>query len=71
MVCLSVGDQLADTGCKLRPGIIHRLDRDTSGLILVAKNDKVAVDLQYQFKSRKVKKFIWLFMETHLITLES
>jgi len=55
------GSQLADTGCNLRPGIVHRLDKDTTGLILIAKNDKVAVDLIDQFKSRKVKKVYLAF----------
>ena len=39
-----------------RPGIVHRLDGDTSGLIVVAKNDAAMRDLQTQFKSRRVKK---------------
>ncbi len=55
------GSQLADTGCKLRPGIIHRLDKDTTGLILVAKTDEIAVELIEQFKTRKVKKVYLAF----------
>lgn len=39
-----------------RPGIVHRLDRDTSGIILIAKNDKAHHWLQDQFKDRKVQK---------------
>lgn len=39
-----------------RPGIIHRLDRDTSGVILLAKNDETAAYLQKQFSQRTVKK---------------
>ena len=39
-----------------RPGIIHRLDRDTSGVILCVKNDAAAVMLQKQFQRRTVKK---------------
>lgn len=39
-----------------RPGIVHRLDKDTSGLILLAKNDHAHQWLQNQFSSRKVKK---------------
>ncbi|MFN2144670.1 MAG: RluA family pseudouridine synthase, partial [Anaerolineales bacterium] len=39
-----------------RPGIVHRLDKDTSGAILVAKNDKAHHFLQKQFKGRKVEK---------------
>jgi 23S rRNA pseudouridine1911/1915/1917 synthase len=41
---------------KLRPGIVHRLDRNTSGLIIVAKNDQAHQSLQEQFASRTVKK---------------
>jgi 23S rRNA pseudouridine1911/1915/1917 synthase len=43
-------------GGELRPGIVHRLDKDTSGLLLVAKNDRVHTSLSRQFKSRTVKK---------------
>lgn len=39
-----------------RPGIIHRLDKDTSGVIIVAKNDKAHREIANQFKSRDVKK---------------
>lgn len=39
-----------------RPGIIHRLDRDTSGVMLGARNDETASMLQRQFSDRKVKK---------------
>lgn len=34
------GENLSGIGGELRPGIVHRLDKDTSGLIIVAKNDK-------------------------------
>jgi 23S rRNA pseudouridine1911/1915/1917 synthase len=40
----------------LRPGIVHRLDKDTSGLMVVAKNDKAHAFLSGQFKAGKVKK---------------
>ena len=39
-----------------RPGIVHRLDKDTSGIIVIAKNDKVHDALSLQFNQRKVKK---------------
>lgn len=39
-----------------RPGIVHRLDRDTSGLILVARNDRAQAALMAQLKARRVKK---------------
>lgn len=41
---------------ELRPGVVHRLDKDTSGLILLAKNDRAHHWLQDQFRLRKVKK---------------
>jgi 23S rRNA pseudouridine1911/1915/1917 synthase len=40
----------------LRPGIVHRLDKDTSGLIVVAKNDWAMRSLQRQLKEREVRK---------------
>ena len=47
---------LAGVGGEKRPGIVHRLDMDTSGLILVAKNDKALHHLQEQFKNRTIHK---------------
>jgi len=47
---------LADIGDWLRPGIVHRLDKDTSGLMLVAKNSKAQANLIGQFKSHSVAK---------------
>ena len=43
-------------GGELRPGVVHRLDKDTSGLILLAKNDRTHQFLQDQFRLRKVIK---------------
>lgn len=43
-------------GGEERPGIVHRLDRDTSGLLLVAKEERVRRALQRQFKTRQVRK---------------
>lgn len=40
----------------LRPGIVHRLDKETSGLIIVCKNDKAHREIAKQFKDRKIKK---------------
>ncbi|MGV8027019.1 MAG: RluA family pseudouridine synthase [Anaerolineaceae bacterium] len=48
-----------------RPGIVHRLDRDTSGVILVAKNEKTHRWLQNQFKSRKVDKTYYALVDGH------
>jgi len=47
---------LEGIGGEERPGIVHRLDKDTSGLIVVAKNEQAHRWLQEQFKSRKVEK---------------
>lgn len=41
---------------EMRPGIVHRLDKDTSGLIIVAKNDKAHTKLTEMFKNKEVKK---------------
>jgi 23S rRNA pseudouridine1911/1915/1917 synthase len=48
--------KLSGTGGELRPGIVHRLDRQTSGLIVVAKNDATHRKLARQFASRAVNK---------------
>ena len=49
-----------------RPGIVHRLDKDTSGLILVAKNDRAHRELQRQFREREVSKAYLALVEGHL-----
>jgi len=53
---LSHFPHLADISDSLRPGIVHRLDRDTSGVMLVAKNSLAQADLAEQFKARSVAK---------------
>jgi len=45
-----------DTAHPLRPGIVHRLDKDTSGVLLVAKDDRTLERLTHQFKERQVHK---------------
>ena len=47
---------LSGIGGKIRPGIVHRLDKDTSGLIVVAKNDKAHIGLSEQLKKKEMKK---------------
>jgi 23S rRNA pseudouridine1911/1915/1917 synthase len=47
---------LEPIGGELRPGIVHRLDKDTSGVLVVAKNEKALVALQAQFKARTIEK---------------
>ncbi len=49
-----------------RPGIVHRLDKDTSGLILVAKNDRTHRELQRQFQERVVEKAYIALVEGEL-----
>ena len=47
---------LSGIGGEIRPGIVHRLDKDTSGVLIVAKNDKAHLALCKQIKNREVKK---------------
>ncbi len=47
---------LSGIGGEMRPGIVHRLDKDTSGLILIAKNDAAHAALSEQFKDRSMEK---------------
>jgi 23S rRNA pseudouridine1911/1915/1917 synthase len=48
--------EMEGVGGEQRPGVVHRLDKDTSGLILLAKNDYAHRWLQEQFRSRQAKK---------------
>ncbi len=54
---------LQGVGGEIRPGIVHRLDKDTSGLIVVAKNDRAHRILQRQFASRSVHKVYVALLE--------
>ena len=49
-------DQLSGIGGEIRPGIVHRIDKDTSGLLLVAKNDRAHVSLSEQIKAHTVHR---------------
>lgn len=49
-------DSLSGIGGEIRPGIVHRLDKDTSGLLIVAKNDLAHINMSNQIKNRQVKK---------------
>ncbi|MBE5769033.1 MAG: RluA family pseudouridine synthase [Clostridiales bacterium] len=49
-------DHLAGIGGEMRPGIVHRLDKDTSGLLLVAKNDAAQLHLSRQLSERTMEK---------------
>jgi 23S rRNA pseudouridine1911/1915/1917 synthase len=63
---LSHFPHLADISDSLRPGIVHRLDRDTSGVMLVAKNSLAQADLAEQFKARSVAKAYLVLVKGHL-----
>ena len=49
-------ESLSGIGGEIRPGIVHRLDKDTSGVIIIAKNDKAHINISDQIKNREVKK---------------
>ena len=49
-------DSLSGIGGEIRPGIVHRLDKDTSGAIIVAKNDKAHINMSEQIKNHEVEK---------------
>jgi 23S rRNA pseudouridine1911/1915/1917 synthase len=50
------GERLSGIGGVLRPGIVHRIDKDTSGLLVVAKNDTAHLSLSEQIKEHKVSR---------------
>jgi len=56
---------LAGIGGKMRPGIVHRLDKNTSGVVLVAKNDVAHQWLQKQFKDRMTEKYYLALVDKH------
>lgn len=56
-------DRLASSGQEQRPGIVHRLDKDTSGLLLAAKTDKVLRKLRKLFQDRSIEKTYVAFVE--------
>ena len=49
-------NNLSSIGGKLRPGIVHRIDKDTSGVIVVAKNDNAHINLSKQFSDHSIKR---------------
>jgi 23S rRNA pseudouridine1911/1915/1917 synthase len=53
---LAHAPDIEGVGGRLRPGVVHRLDKDTSGIIIFAKNDRTHRRLQDQFRQRSVKK---------------
>jgi len=53
---LGRGQSLSQSGDPLRPGIVHRLDKETSGIVLVAKNDYAHAKLSEAFRQRAIRK---------------
>ena len=49
-------DSLSGIGGEIRPGIVHRIDKDTSGILVIAKNDKAHINLSNQIKNHEVEK---------------
>lgn len=68
-------DQLSDTAGKLRPGIVHRLDRDTTGVVIIAKDNQVHHLLSRQFERREVQKeyraLVWRKVELDSDVIET
>ena len=62
---LAHAPEMEGIGGELRPGVVHRLDKDTSGLILLAKNDRTHRWLQDQFRLRKVVKIYLALVDGH------
>lgn len=56
-------DDLSGIGGKLRPGIVHRLDKDTTGLLVVAKNDEAHVSLSQQIAVHSAGRVYWALVE--------
>ncbi len=58
-------DDLSGIGGKVRPGIVHRLDKDTTGLLVVAKNDAAHVNLSQQISVHSAGRVYWALVEGH------
>jgi 23S rRNA pseudouridine1911/1915/1917 synthase len=63
---LGRGQPLSQDGDPLRPGIVHRLDKETSGVILVAKNDAAHAKLGEAFRRREIQKTYIALVQGHL-----
>ena len=59
---LNYTNHLSDINGKIRPGIVHRLDKDTSGVLVVAKNNKAHMDIAKQLKERSIKRIYIAFV---------
>lgn len=59
----NVGDPSTSSGqVNLRPGIVHRLDKDTSGVLVIARNQKTFDELKRKFKNREMEKKYWVIV---------
>ena len=63
-------DSLSGIGGVLRPGIVHRIDKDTTGLLVVAKNDKAHVSLASQIAQKTCKRTYYALLEGNVKTDE-
>jgi len=63
-------NNLAGVGGVLRPGIVHRLDKDTSGLLVVAKTDKAHASLSKQFKNKTTTR-MYMAMVKGVVQLDN
>ncbi len=61
-------DKLSGIGGVLRPGIVHRIDKDTTGLLVVAKNDKAHVSLCAQIAEKSCKRTYYALLEGNVKT---
>lgn len=61
-------DSLSGVGGVLRPGIVHRIDKDTTGLLVVAKNDKAHVSLASQIAEKTCKRTYYALLEGNVKT---
>lgn len=59
-------DSLSGVGGVLRPGIVHRIDKDTTGLLVVAKNDKAHVSLAQQIAQKTCRRVYYALLEGNL-----
>ncbi len=63
------GDSLSGVGGVARPGIVHRIDKETSGLLVVAKTDAAHQGLALQFENIRSSGVIWPWFTAHLMRL--
>ena len=63
---LGRNEKLSKTGGELRPGIVHRLDKQTSGLIIVARNDATHLRLAEMFSLREIRKTYLALVHGHI-----